>query len=114
MLQKKNIETIANDVRCHILGRLEQKFLLAHCCRSVNALRTKSTVYKEKLLIYCLLFIVYCGRYVNALRTKSTVYKEKRAELSELRAESGVLARTCEVINIVMYGFNLMQALSYI
>ena len=36
-------------------------------------------------------------RYVNALRTKSTVYKEKRAELSELRAESGVLARTCEV-----------------
>ena len=40
-----------------------------------------------------------CVRYVNALRTKSTVYKEKRAELSELRAESGVLARTCEVIN---------------
>ena len=38
-------------------------------------------------------------RYVNALRTKSTVYKEKRAELSELRAESGVLARTCEVSN---------------
>ena len=38
-----------------------------------------------------------CTRYVNALRTKSTVYKEKRAELSELRAESGVLARTCEV-----------------
>jgi len=37
-------------------------------------------------------------RYVNALRTKSTVYKEKRAELSELRAESGVLARTCEVL----------------
>ena len=34
---------------------------------------------------------------MNALRTKSTVYKEKRAELSELRAESGVLARTCEV-----------------
>ena len=25
------------------------------------------------------------------------MYKEKRAELSELRAESGVLARTCEV-----------------
>ena len=63
---------------------------------------------------YCLLFIVYRCRYVNALRTKSTVYKEKRAELSELRAESGVLARTCEVINIVIYGFNLMQALSYI
>ena len=38
-------------------------------------------------------------RYVNALRTKSTVYKEKRAELSELRAESGVLARTCEVFD---------------
>ena len=36
---------------------------------------------------------------MNALRTKSTVYKEKRAELSELRAESGVLARTCEVLN---------------
>ena len=35
---------------------------------------------------------------MNALRTKSTVYKEKRAELSELRAESGVLARTCEVL----------------
>ena len=37
-------------------------------------------------------------RYVNALRTKSTGYKQKRAELSDLRAESGVLARTVEVL----------------
>ena len=72
------------------------------------------SVQGEAFIVYCLLFIVYRCRYVNALRTKSTVYKEKRAELSELRAESGVLARTCEVINIVIYGFNLMQALSYI
>ena len=37
-------------------------------------------------------------RYVNALRGKSNVYKKKRAELSELRAEHGVLQRTEEVL----------------
>ncbi|GFR67031.1 intraflagellar transport protein 81-like protein [Elysia marginata] len=37
-------------------------------------------------------------RYVNKLRSKSTVYKKKRAELAELRAESGVLTRTDEIL----------------
>lgn len=37
-------------------------------------------------------------RYVNKLRSKSTVYKKKRQEISDLRAESGVLARTEEIL----------------
>ena len=37
-------------------------------------------------------------KYVNALRTKSNEYKEKRQQLSELKSEYGVLARTLEVI----------------
>jgi len=37
-------------------------------------------------------------RYVNALRNKSTTYKQKRTELSELKSEYGVLARTLEVL----------------
>ncbi|XP_047498855.1 intraflagellar transport protein 81 homolog [Penaeus chinensis] len=37
-------------------------------------------------------------RYVNKLRGKSSVYKMKRAELSELRAEFGVLSRTEEIL----------------
>ena len=37
-------------------------------------------------------------RYVNKLRTKSTVYKKTRQEISELRAEVGVLARTEELL----------------
>ncbi|XP_005106145.1 intraflagellar transport protein 81 homolog [Aplysia californica] len=37
-------------------------------------------------------------RYVNKLRSKSTVYKKKRAELAELRAESGVLSRSDEIL----------------
>ncbi|XP_045594415.2 intraflagellar transport protein 81 homolog [Procambarus clarkii] len=36
--------------------------------------------------------------YVNKLRGKSSVYKMKRAELSELRAEFGVLSRTEEIL----------------
>ena len=38
-------------------------------------------------------------KYVNALRTKSNEYKEKRQQLSELKSEYGVLARTLEVIS---------------
>ena len=38
-------------------------------------------------------------KYVNALRTKSNDYKEKRQQLSELKSEYGVLARTLEVIS---------------
>ena len=38
-------------------------------------------------------------RYVNKLRTKSTTYKKKKVELSGLRAELGVLARTEEVLS---------------
>ena len=37
-------------------------------------------------------------RYVTKLRTKSTTYKKKKMELSGLRAELGVLARTEEVL----------------
>ncbi|KAG7157671.1 Intraflagellar transport protein 81-like [Homarus americanus] len=37
-------------------------------------------------------------RYVNKLRGKSSVYKIKRAELSDLRAEYGVLSRTEEIL----------------
>ena len=37
-------------------------------------------------------------RYVNKLRSKSTTYKKKRQELSELRAEAGVLSRTEEIL----------------
>ncbi|XP_064099976.1 intraflagellar transport protein 81 homolog [Macrobrachium nipponense] len=37
-------------------------------------------------------------RYVNKLRGKSSVYKMKRAELSELRAEFGILSRTEEIL----------------
>jgi len=37
-------------------------------------------------------------RYVNLLRDKSTLYKQKRAELSDLKAEYGVLERTLEVL----------------
>lgn len=38
-------------------------------------------------------------RYVNKLRSKSTIYKKKRSELAELRAESGVLMRTDDILN---------------
>ena len=41
------------------------------------------------------------------------MYKEKRAELSELRAESGVLARTCEVLNPHIWNWGI-QAHMYI
>ena len=37
-------------------------------------------------------------RYVNKLRSKPTTYKKKRSELAELRAESGVLSRTEEIL----------------
>ena len=37
-------------------------------------------------------------RYVNSLRGKSNEYKKKRAEMSELRAEYGVLTRTLEIL----------------
>eukprot|EP00794_Sanderia_malayensis_P010972 gene10972-12135_t len=37
-------------------------------------------------------------RYVNKLRGKSTLYKKKRQELAELKAESGVLSRTSDIL----------------
>ncbi|XP_069789418.1 intraflagellar transport protein 81 homolog isoform X1 [Narcine bancroftii] len=37
-------------------------------------------------------------RYVSKLRSKNTVYKKKRQELTELRAEYGVLQRTEEIL----------------
>ena len=37
-------------------------------------------------------------KYVNALRSKSNVYKQRRADLSDVRAEYGVLMRTLEIL----------------
>ena len=36
--------------------------------------------------------------YINTLRTKSSIYKMKRAELSDLRSEYGILSRTQEIL----------------
>ena len=49
-------------------------------------------------------------RYVNSLRGKSNEYKRKRAEMSELRAEYGVLTRTLEIV--VAKNERLQQSLS--
>ena len=38
-------------------------------------------------------------RYVNSLRGKSNTYKKRRAEISDLKAEIGVLSRTVEVLH---------------
>lgn len=38
-------------------------------------------------------------RYVTKLRGRSSVYKRNRAELSALKAEAGVLARTVEILH---------------
>lgn len=40
-------------------------------------------------------------RYVAELRAKSTVYKKKKAELSAITAEFGILQRTEEVWALV-------------
>lgn len=37
-------------------------------------------------------------RYVNKLRGKSSLYKMKRGELSDMRAEFGILSRTEEIL----------------
>jgi intraflagellar transport protein 81 len=42
-------------------------------------------------------------KYVNLLREKSITYKQKRAELSDLKAEYGVLERTLEVLRYEIY-----------
>jgi intraflagellar transport protein 81 len=44
-------------------------------------------------------------QYVNLLREKSLTYKQKRADLSDLKAEYGVLERTLEVLKYV-YSFS--------
>jgi hypothetical protein len=47
-------------------------------------------------------------QYVNLLREKSLTYKQKRADLSDLKAEYGVLERTLEVLKYVrVYSFLL-------
>ena len=38
-------------------------------------------------------------RYVNSLRGKSNTYKKRRAEISDIKAEIGVLSRTVEVLH---------------
>lgn len=37
-------------------------------------------------------------RYVTKLRARSSIYKRYRAELSQLKAEGGVLARTLDIL----------------
>ena len=49
-------------------------------------------------------------RYVNSLRGKSNAYKKKRAEMSDLRAEYGVLTRTMDIL--VAKNERLQQSLS--
>lgn len=44
------------------------------------------------------LYALQFKKYVNALRGKSSQYKQQRQELAELRAETGVLARTQEIL----------------
>jgi len=54
------------------------------------------------MMNHCNSDVVRCSqfkRYVNKLRSKSTMYKKKKVELSGLRAELGVLARSEEVLS---------------
>lgn len=44
------------------------------------------------------MYMLQFKKYVNKLRSKSTIYKKKRQELQDLRAESGVITRTIEVL----------------
>ncbi|VDP98185.1 unnamed protein product [Trichobilharzia regenti] len=44
------------------------------------------------------IYNIYFQRYVAKLRSKNTIYKQKRAQLSELRAEKGILTRTVELL----------------
>lgn len=37
-------------------------------------------------------------RYVTKLRARSSVYKRQRAELAQVKAEGGVLARTLDIL----------------
>lgn len=37
-------------------------------------------------------------RYVSKLRARSSLYKRHRAELAQLKAEGGVLARTLDIL----------------
>lgn len=37
-------------------------------------------------------------RYVTKLRARSSVYKRNRADLAQLKAEGGVLARTLDIL----------------
>ena len=55
------------------------------------------TVQHDDSVVGCL--TLQFKRYVNKLRTKSNTYKKKKMELSGLRAELGVLARTEEVLS---------------
>ena len=42
-------------------------------------------------------------RYVTALREKSNIYKGKKADISDLKAEYGVLERTIEILRYCQY-----------
>lgn len=37
--------------------------------------------------------------YVNKLRNKTNMYKRKKAEMDDIKTESGVLGRTVEILN---------------
>lgn len=47
---------------------------------------------------YWLILPLQFRSYVNKLRSKSTIYKKKRQVLQDLKAESGVVSRTVEIL----------------
>ncbi|KAG0419791.1 hypothetical protein HPB47_003879 [Ixodes persulcatus] len=64
----------------------------------INALYEQKMRSQETADDKLTLFRQQFKKYVGTLRGKSTTYKEKRQELAELRAETGVLARTAEIL----------------
>jgi len=77
-------------VHCHSLSDT----LPVLCCQYSILVET---VKRDDSVVCCL--TLQFKRYVNKLRTKSNTYKKKKMELSGLRAELGVLARTEEVLS---------------
>lgn len=62
-------------------------------------------------------------RYVTKLRARSSVYKRQRAELAQVKAEGGVLARTLDILKTrlnelgtdeVRQLYNLLQEINII
>jgi len=80
-------------------------------CSSKKERETECQSHLDFSYIHCLWYQAYAGepvlkgedfkQYVNLLREKSLTYKQKRADLSDLKAEYGVLERTLEVLKYV-------------